>query len=31
LKEKISEPGGFYFPSIVRNEQDVYWIRGKSI
>lgn len=31
LKEKISEPGGFYFPSIVRNELDVYWIRGKSI
>ena len=31
LKEKISEPGGFYFPSIVRNEQDVYWIRGKSM
>ena len=31
LKEKISEPGGFYFPSIVRNEQDVYWIRGNSI
>ena len=31
LHEKINEPGGFFFPSIVRNELDIYWIRGNSI
>lgn len=28
LTEEIPEPGGFHYANIVRNEQDVYWIRG---
>jgi hypothetical protein len=29
LIENIPQPGGFFFQSIVRNEMDVYWLRGE--
>ncbi len=28
LAEEIPEPDGFHYTNLVRNEQDVYWIRG---
>lgn len=30
LIENIPQPGGFFYQSIVRNEMDVYWLRGEN-
>ena len=29
LIESIPQPGGFIYQGIVRNEMDVYWLRGE--